>query len=184
MWLSNVTTEGNAGWGSDVRTTFSVNWTEKSLVFNVRCEEPDMKSIKLGDKVWEGDSIVLLLESPYHSYYQIEVAPDGRIFDADRAGYVVTNWKSMADANIETGKDHWAAEITIPIALIGEEGAEADPMNYVVSSRVEPGQEWFFNLARRRPREGDRHSLSATYVLCKGAYEIHVPDEFVRLVMN
>lgn len=38
----------------EVDTYVTVNWTEKSLIFNIRCKEPS-------------DSIVLLLESPYHS---------------------------------------------------------------------------------------------------------------------
>lgn len=62
----------------------------------------------------------------------------------------------MADVKIEKGKDYWTARITIPIALVGEEGAEGDPMNCVVSPRIKLGQEWFFNLARRRPREEGR----------------------------
>lgn len=94
---------------------------------------------------------------------------------------VETKWESMADVKIEKGKDFWTAEISLPIAIVGEEGAEGDPMNYVVSPGIQPGQEWFFNLARRRPREGDKDSLKTTYVLSKGNYEMHVPDEFARL---
>ena len=95
---------------------------------------------QVGEQVWEGDSIVLLLESPYHSYYQIEVDTEGRMFDADREGFVVPQWYSMADVEIEKGTDYWTAKITLPIAILGEEGAEGDPMNYVVSSRIEAGQ--------------------------------------------
>ncbi|MFN2266919.1 MAG: DUF4838 domain-containing protein, partial [Desulfonatronovibrio sp.] len=165
----------------DVDTTYSINWTEKSLVFNIRSEEPDMKSIKVGEEVFEGDSVVVLLESPDHSYYQIEVAPDGRIFDADRWGSTVTKWSSMADVKIEKGNDYWAAKITVPIAIVGEEGAEADPMNYVIGPRIKQGSEWFFNLARRRPRED---SPKETFVLSKGAYEIHAPDAFAKLIFK
>lgn len=171
----------------EVDTTFSVSWTEKSLIFDIRCEEPDMESIKIGESVWEGDSIVLIIESPYHSYYQIEVDPNGRIFDADRS--TIVRWQSMADVKVEKGDDYWRAIISIPVALVGEEGAEGDPMNYVVAPRIQPGSEWFFNLARRHPREGDhRHSLQETYVLCREEGRlnrtIHNPDIFAKLIFK
>ncbi len=171
-------------------TVFSVRWTEKSLTFDVLCKEPDTQSIKIGESVWEGDSIVLLIESPYHSYYQIEVDPQGRIFDADRRGSTVTRWKSMAEVSIEKGDDFWKAIISIPIAIVGEEGAEGDPMHYVVAPRITPGSEWYFNLARRRPREGDGHSLKGAHALCikkqgsKNHPNMHRPDIFAQLIFK
>lgn len=167
----------------DLDTTFNVKWTEKSLTFDIRCEEPDMGSIKVGENVWDGDSIVLLIESPYHSYYQIEVDSNGRLYDADREGFVVPAWYSMADVKVEKGKDYWAAKVTLPIAILGEEGAEGDPMNYVVSSRIKPGQEWFLNIGRRRPRDNARK----TYVLGAGGgggRSMLARDAFSKLVFK
>lgn len=174
----------------ELETTFSVRWTEKSLIFDMHCKEPDMESLRIGESVWEGDSIVLLLESPNHSYYQIEVDPDGRVFDADRWGSVVTKWSSMADVKIEKGDDFWRAVISIPIAISGEEGAEGDPLNYVVGPRIQPGGEWFFNLARRRPREADSQSLQGAHALSikqegsKKFPNMHRPEVFAKLLFE
>ncbi|MCA1810006.1 MAG: hypothetical protein LC725_11250, partial [Lentisphaerae bacterium] len=170
----------------EVDTFFTVKWTEKSLVFDIRCEEPDMRLIQKAKNIWDGDSIVLLIESPYHSYYHIEIDPEGRIFDADRWGSIEPRWESMADVKIEKGKDYWTANISIPIAIVGEEGAEGDPLNYVVAPRIKPGSEWFFNIARRRPREreGDKFSLQETHVLCKKGRVMFKPEEFAKLLIK
>jgi hypothetical protein len=58
---------------------------------------------------------------------------------------------------------------------------------YVVGPRIKPGGEWFFNLARRHPREGDERSLEETHILCykkegiKEHKNMHRPDIFARL---
>lgn len=166
----------------DHDTTFSVAWDEKALIFDVRCEEPDMDSVAQSDNVWDGDSVVILLEPPGHSHYHIEVGSDGRLFDADRVGVgrIEPRWRSIAEADVERGESHWRARVRIPIAVVGEEGAEGDPYNYVVAPQPGPGGEWFFNVARRRPRPGERRPAVYSFAPARG-YSIHLPESFARL---
>ena len=136
---------------------------------------------KVGDR-WEGDSVILLLAPPGHDHYYIEVAPDGRVFDADRMGRgrVETRWKSMTEVETERGKDYWRVKIRVPLALVGKEDAEGDPYNYIVAPPPGPGTEWFFNIARRRPRPGDRRPTTYSFAPVK-AYSLHAPGSFAKL---
>ncbi|MCA1808410.1 MAG: DUF4838 domain-containing protein [Lentisphaerae bacterium] len=169
-----------------ISTTFGVRWEEKALHFDIRCEEPDMAGLNVADEIWNGDSVVILLEPPGHSYYHIEVDPDGRIHDADHAGggRVIPQWTSMAEAKTEKSANAWQVHLRVPIALAGSEGAEGDPMNYVVGPEPGTGGDWYFNLARRRIHAGEtnRHYKSITAVYPKGnARTVHDPDTFSRL---
>ncbi|MCA1808942.1 MAG: DUF4838 domain-containing protein, partial [Lentisphaerae bacterium] len=139
-----------------IPTTFSVQWEAGALLFDILCHEPDMQNLQVAADVWEGDSVVLVLESPSHSYYQIEINPDGKVYDADRAGggRVITRWASMAEARTEHGADYWRVTLRLPVAIVGREGAEGDPMNYVIAPELDSGAAWYFNLARRRKRPG------------------------------
>ena len=167
---------------ADQNTSFTVAWDKKALVFDVRCQEPDMRSVRVTRNVWDGDSVVILLEPPGHSYYHIEINPDGRVFDADRAGggKITPRWESMTEVNTERGQDYWRVKVRIPIAIVGKEGAEGDPYNYVVGPEPGPGSEWFFNIARRRPRPGRRHPAIYSFAPPQN-YSLHVPDSFARL---
>ena len=42
---------------ADVNAAFHVAWEPKALVFDIRCQEPDMKSLRVADDVWNGDSV-------------------------------------------------------------------------------------------------------------------------------
>lgn len=169
-----------------IPTTFSVRWEEKALHFDIRCEEPDMAGLNLADEIWNGDSVVILLESPGHSYYHIEVDPNGRIYDADHVGggRVIGQWSSMAEARTGKEADAWQVQLRVPIALAGQEDAEGDPMNYVVGPAPGAGGDWYFKLARRRIHAGEtnRPYKSITAVYPKGnARTLHDPDAFDRL---
>ncbi|MFC1454102.1 DUF4838 domain-containing protein [Verrucomicrobiota bacterium] len=165
-----------------VDTSFKVSWDKKLLSFDIRCEEPNMKDIHIAKNIWDGDSIVLLLESPSHSFYQIDIDPDGRIFDADRCGSAVTKWKSFADVKTEKGKDYWRVVVTIPV--VTPEMNEGDPLNYVVGPEPQLGEEWYINIARRHPRSIDKEKRPGTYVLTKANNEIFVPDYFAKLILK
>lgn len=140
-----------------VATTFSVAWTDDALVFDIRCREPDMANLEIGANVWEGDSVLIFLETPRHSHYMIQVAPDGRVFDADRnaAGRLLPQWSSQAEVETERDEDFWRVRARIPLAVIGDDEEFGDPLHSVVAPRPGAG-EWFFNIGRTRLRDGRR----------------------------
>ena len=86
------------------KTRFKVRWDDEgAVIFEIKCDEPDMKNLFVTDDVWTGDSIAIQLETQGHAYYQIEVNPDGKIFDADRHGRLNQRWKSNATVETERG---------------------------------------------------------------------------------
>ncbi|MCA1808445.1 MAG: DUF4838 domain-containing protein [Lentisphaerae bacterium] len=166
---------------AELETTFKVAWDKKHLYFDIRCAEPEMSSIQTPDEVWHGDSILILLEPPGHSYYQLEVNPNGVLFDADRVGggKVVDRWESMTDVETERGADYWRVKLRIPVAIVGKEGADGDPFNYVVGPEPTPGDEWYFNIGRKRPRPDEK---STAYVFAQPeGWSIYYPDAFAKL---
>ncbi|MFW6170906.1 MAG: hypothetical protein ACODAD_10490 [Planctomycetota bacterium] len=41
---------------------------ERAILFDVLCQESDMENIPITRNVWGGDSVAILLETPFHSY--------------------------------------------------------------------------------------------------------------------
>ncbi len=163
----------------EIKTTFTVAWEEDTLIFNIRCEEPSMDDLFITQNVWAGDSVALLLETPSHSYYQIEVNPNGKIFDADRySGVLNRTWNSLAQVSTEKGKDYWTAEIRVPVVSY-EEGS-GDPNHYVLGSKPSEEHPWFFNVGRARYR--DEGSKAYTFSPTGGNY--HVLSAFSKLIIK
>lgn len=163
----------------DIETRFSVSWDDNALVFGFICHEPDMENLFVSTDIWGGDSIAVLLESPNHSYYQLEVNPDGALFDADREfGRVVANWSSHAEIETERGDDFWRVVIRIPV--VGEAEGALDPFNFVVGEKPSAENPWYFNVGRVRIRDFEKsgHTFSPT------GSNYHVPTAFGRLEVH
>lgn len=160
------------------KTTFQVTWDDDHLVFDVRSYDDDMDNLFVTDDVWGGDSVALLLETPVHSYYQIEVNPDGTIFDADRATGVVKRWESLASVETSRAADHWRVIIRIPV--IAPEDNQGDPYHYVVGPKPSKEHLWYFQLGRSRVRPDSR---SAQTILPTGG-NYHVKETFAKLAIN
>lgn len=139
------------------KTSFQMAWTGAALRVAIRCEEDDMASLKVatmddGDmRIWEGDYVELLIETPVLSYYQITINPAGAVVDADREGNALNlDWTS--NVQVATSKDAaaWNVELVLPVGeedgVAGEKPTEQSP--------------WRFNLCRHRSRDGKRE-LSA-----------------------
>ena len=124
------------------------------------------------------DSVSVLLETPNHSYYQIEVNPDGTLFDADRKTGLVTRWCSQAKVKTEKGKNHWRATITIPV--VAPEKNEGDPYHYVVGPKPSRKKMWYLNVGRNRMRGKER--TSQTFIPTGRTY--HKREKFAKLVVE
>ncbi|MHC4871878.1 MAG: DUF4838 domain-containing protein [Planctomycetota bacterium] len=159
-------------------TSFSVSWEKDNLIFDVICKDSDMKNLFVTDDVWGGDSLAFLIETDKHSYYQLEVNPDGKIFDADRQVGVVTRWKSQASTEIEKGKDFWRVKLSIPI--VTPEKNAGDPYHYVVGNKPTKKKMWYVNVGRTRVRKFKRSSQ--TFIPTGRTY--HVKEKFAKLVIE
>lgn len=163
---------------ASVATTFEVGWDDGALVFDIHCHEPDMENLYITENVWGGDSVAVLLETSVGTYYQLEINPDGDIFDAVRDTRVDSGWSSLADVKIVHGEDHWRAIVRIPV-LSEEEGA-GDPRHFVVGERASEENPWFVNVGRRRVRDGTKEAYG--FSPTGGSY--HIQDKFGRLLVQ
>ncbi len=164
----------------DERTTFTVEWHDGDLIFDIRCEESDMENLMISRNIWSGDSIAVLLETPTHAYYQIEVNPDGDLWDADREyGVINDKWSSLAEVETERGEDFWRVRIRIPV--MDDAAGGLDPLHNVVGEKPTPENPWFFQVGRARFRDFEKigaYGFTAT----GGSY--HVRGRFGRLVVG
>lgn len=169
--------EGNV---PDIKTTFHVTWQDNHLIFDITCYDPEMEDLYVTPDVWGGDSVAILLETPYHAYYQIEVNPDGQIFDADRQyGRVKAQWSSQVKTEQERGDDFWRVIVRIPVVPVAE--GQADPHHNVVGPKPTAENPWWFNVGRARvrgPNEDDRTIYSFNSTDSTG---YHKTDRFARL---
>jgi len=158
-------------------TSFTMAWESDTLIFRIRCEEPDMANLVLGPDVHDGDSVAMLIETPEHSYYQIEVSPDGRVFNADRSNRSLnTKWNSLAQVEAERGADHWSVEVRLQVATADE--GNQDPLHKIVGRHPGKGRPWFFNVGRVRLRDGEKN---ATAFRPTGKASYHDPAKFAKL---
>ena len=133
-----------------------------------------MKNLVVSGDVHSGDYIAVFLETPNHSFYHLEVNPDGVIVQGNPG----PNWKSLAEVKTERGGDFWRIQLRIPV--VGNEEANADPNHRVAGAKPTAAEPWFFNVGRIRTKEGktERHSFSPT----GGGW--HVPEKFGKLQID
>lgn len=154
------------------QTTFRVGWDNDAIVFDIVCHEPDMKNLKVSRDVYSGDHVVVLLETPLHSYYHLAVSPSGIIVEGDPG----PNWKSLAEAATEQARDTWRVRLRIPV--VGDAEARADPRHRVAGQKPTAQAPWYFNVARLRVLDLQKPETQAFSPTRAGW---HLPEKFARL---
>ena len=153
-------------------TTFQVGWDKNALLLDIRCQEPDMKKLVAAPDVFSGDNVAVCLETPNHTYYVIEINPNGVMVEGNPA----PGWKSLAEIKTEKGADFWRVQLRIPV--VGDAEASADPKHRVAGAKPTAAAPWFFNVGRQR-RAGlespELHAFSPT----GGGW--HIPAKFGKL---
>lgn len=129
---------------SVTETTFQVGWDKNVLLLDIVCKEPDMKKLVVANDVIGGDYVAVSLETPNHTYYHLEINPDGQLLEGDPSG----NWKSLAEVKAKKGEDFWLVQLRIP--TVGEAEFEADPKHRVAGAKPTKESPWFFNVGRLR----------------------------------
>lgn len=156
-------------------TTFRVGWDDHHLLVEITCQEPDMENISVSSDVYGGDYVAISLDTPLHSFYHIEVNPDGEVADGN-PGPKQRTWKSLSEVTTERGDDFWRVLVRIPVVDAGE--AEADPHHRVAGEKPTAENPWYFNVGRNRmigAREAQMQAFSPT----EGGWR--VPTRFGKL---
>ncbi len=168
---------------SKATSSFQVLREGSVLYFGIICEEPDMKGNNISTtknddpKLFEGDHILLLIETPTRSQYEIAINPAGAIYDADHApGGMGTMWSSGVRAAVYRGDNRWSIELRLPI--VGEDAFTLDPSKGIAGTQPKDIFPWHFNIGRVRIREGksERTAYSPT-----GQDEFRVPEKLAKL---
>jgi hypothetical protein len=131
-----------------------------------------MKRLRASRDVYSGDNVVISLATPLHSYYHLEINPDGLLAE----GNPNPNWKSLAEIKTERNSDSWRVQLRIPV--VGPAEAEADPRHRVAGSKPTAQEPWFFNVGRQRVLDLLKPELQAFSPTGAGW---HVPEKFAKL---
>jgi len=153
-------------------TTFQVAWDKNALLLDILCKEPDMKKLVAATDVVSGDYVAVSLETPNHTYYHLEINPDGKLLEGNPSG----NWKSLAEVKAEKGADFWRVRLRIP--AVGDAEAAADPKHRVAGSKPTKEAPWFFNVGRLRVA-GLEATEQQAFSPTGGSW--HIPAKFGRL---
>lgn len=154
------------------QTTFSVGWDNNAVVFDIVCHEPDMKNLKVSRDVYSGDHVVVLLETPFHSYYHLAINPSGVIVEGDPG----PNWKSLAEVATEQARDSWRVRLKIPVVRDAE--ARSDPRHRVAGQKPTAQAPWHFNVGRLRALDLQKPETQAFSPTRAGW---HLPEKFAKL---
>ncbi|MHC4871249.1 MAG: DUF4838 domain-containing protein [Planctomycetota bacterium] len=143
------------------KTTFRVFFSGDSIYYGIRCEEDNIKGMKvLGVKnddmqIFNGDSVEVLLETPNVSYYQLAFDPKGNMTDVKRSGAALgkkgkieTKWESSVKCAAFKGDKFWSVEIKIP--ALGANQDDLLPFYGVSGDKPTKKFPWYFNVCRIR----------------------------------
>jgi len=157
-------------------TSFKVGWDKNALLLDILCKEPAMAKLKVAEDVSSGDYVAVSIATPYHTYYHIEVNPNGKVAEGNPGG---KTWKSLAEVKTERGADFWRVQMRIP--AVGPQEAQADPNHRVAGMKPTAEAPWYFNVGRNRMAGLDKTELQA-FSPTGGGW--HAPEKFGRLEMR
>lgn len=163
-------------------TSFRIAWIDGALCLGITCHETDMANMIVGTtkdddpSIWNGDVVELLLETQYHSYYQIAISPSGAVVDLDREQGLQTLWDAGAEVATHRGEDRWTIEVRLPAA--GENARDIDPLFGIAGDQPTETFLWYLNVCRQRLR-GDHNEKSAWSPTGTGRF--NVPEKFGKV---
>lgn len=157
-----------------METTFKVGWDNDALLLDIVCTEPAMDKLLIADDVRSGDYVAVSLSTPSHSYYHLEINPDGAIVE----GAPTPGWKSLAEVKVEKSADFWRMQLRLPV--VGDAEAESDPNHRVAGSKPTAADPWYFNVGRQRVVDLEQPEFQAFSPTGAGW---HVTKRFGKLVL-
>jgi hypothetical protein len=163
------------GGPAPVKTTFRAGWDKNAILFDIVCSEPEMAKLKASTDVPNGDNIAISIETPFHSYYHLEINPDGKI----AGGNPGPNWKSLAEVKTERGADFWRVQVRLPV--VGEAEANSDPRHRIAGLKPTAEAPWHFNVGRYRVLDFNKAELQV-FSPTKAGW--HHPEKFGKLTIK
>ena len=141
---------------AELDTEVRVLYDENTLYIGVRCEEPDMKSLRetktrRDSAVWQDDCIEVMLDT-YHDQrncYIFAINTLGTQTD-ERVGNESAfdmSWDAKWEAKVKKHADYWTAEFAIPFREVRFNRSD---------------KTWGINFWRVRPIDGQSHSWAET----------------------
>lgn len=153
------------------------------LYFGITCDEPDMKGLRISTTkpddpaIFDGDHVLVLIETAMRPAYEIAINPAGAVYDADQAtGGRGVEWRSGAQIAVHRDADRWSIEIRLPI--VGEEAFTLDPTKGIAGAQPKELYPWRFNIGRIRMAGG---KIERTAYSPSGKEELRVPEKFAKL---
>lgn len=134
-----------------------------------------MAKLNIANDVFNGDCVAISIETPLHSYYHIEINPDGGIAQGNPAG----DWKSLAEVKATRSADSWHLRVKLPVVSPAE--AASDPKHRIAGNKPTAAQPWYFNIGRHRVVDLPKAELQA-FSPTKANW--HVPGKFGKLVVE
>lgn len=162
-----------------VETSFTLVWEDDALIVDVHCQEPDIDNLQTSASVMLGDNVAILLETPYHAHYHLEINPEGDLYDRAWGTSEAENWSSLAVIETSVEPDGWRVRARIPIMNIAE--GQGDPLHFVVGGQPSEAQPWYFNIGRVRIHQGQRQTFLFSPT---GGGNFHQPARFARLIVE
>jgi hypothetical protein len=136
-------------------TRFKVGLQRKYIYIGISSQlEPERKmnisTTKNDDpKIWDGEYIDILIETPVNSYYQISINPAGAVTDYDRgnSGFWGLRWESNIELanNYDAENGIWTIEARIPVTR-----SDQDPLHEIIGLPPSEDLPWFINVCRKR----------------------------------
>lgn len=135
-------------------TNFKIGFNGNKLYLGVKSKIDINKKhkTKITDrddtKLWNGDYIDILIETPLNSFYQISVSPSGSIVDFDRGDSFGggLKWSSEIDyeSKIDSKNGFWNIEMIIPIST-----SDQDPLHKIIGVPPKNNFSWYFNICKK-----------------------------------
>lgn len=153
------------------------------LHFGITCDEPGMKGLTISTTknddpaIFDGDHVLLLIETAMRPAYEIAINPAGAVYDADQAaGGRGVEWSSGAQIAVHRGEDRWSIEIRLPI--VGEEAFTLDPTKGIAGAQPKELFPWRFNIGRVRVNGG---KVECTAFSQTGKDDLRAPEKYAKL---
>jgi hypothetical protein len=141
-----------------VKTSVRALRDKENLYFIFECEEPDMDKV-VAEKYEQDDKSILKNSSveiflnpagDRKKYYQIIVSPSGSLMDiaAEKIGAEQTydmKWSSNSTFSVKKYKDHWVAEIAVPIKSLPGFKGDGFPANFARNRVMSSNPPSFFS---------------------------------------
>lgn len=154
-FLNGSLSDNKTGEKPRYSTKFRVGIRKNYLYIGISSKDKPGKPMNISTtkddnpKIWDGDYIDILIETPVNSFYQISVNPAGAVTDYDRgnSGYWGLRWQSNIEMayKVDEKNGTWNIEARMPLTT-----SQQDPLHEIIGVPPRENFPWFINVCRKR----------------------------------